>query len=123
MKKVVLLVLQIWAVPAIAQWTQIANVGKVNAIAIQNNVILAGLDTGLIVSKDGVKIEGGGTGLRNLPVTSLAISGTTIFAGTLGAGIYKSNLTTLNWTRVDSANSMLRYVHGLIAINNSIYAA
>lgn len=61
------------------------------------------------------------TGLTNMNVTSLAIKGTDVYAGTMGAGIFKSAISASSWATVNN-NLPTMNILSLCATNTCVAA-
>lgn len=75
----------------------------VSAFAFVGSYIIAASDSALGIyrsSDNGKTWEGAASGLTNHRVSSLAVKGTNLFAGTKGGGVYLSIDNGSNWTQV-----------------------
>jgi hypothetical protein len=102
-------------------WTKL-NLGPfkltVSSLLINGANIFAGTDSGAYLSTDGGAFWTR-AGLNNIPVYTMIIKGTTIFAGTFYHGIYLSTNNGIDWTQT-SMNSAL--VNALAISGNNIWA-
>lgn len=94
----------------VAQWAQIYNGFEPYAITVSSNYVFAAANQGTTMlrsSDHGTTWDTVNTGLTNSPgftdVVCFAASGTNIFAGTYGAGVFLSTTNGATWVAVDSA--------------------
>jgi photosystem II stability/assembly factor-like uncharacterized protein len=86
-----------------AQWQQ-TNVPHnfCHALAVNESNIFAGTNNGIFLSSNnGSSWAAANNGLTNTDVTSFAISGANIFAGTAGGGVFLSNNNGSSWTAIN----------------------
>jgi hypothetical protein len=89
----------------------------VYALAVSHENIFAGTNRGVFLSTDsGASWRAVNSGLTDAIVSSFAVSGGNIFAGTFGSGVFISTNTGTSWTDVNTGlmNSKIRSlaVHG-----------
>ena len=105
-------------------WTKL-NIGpvsvKVNALIVSGINLFAGSDSGMFLSTNS-GINWTQAGLNNIVITSLAISGSNIFAGTYYHGVYTSTDNGTNWTQVNNGLTNT-YVFSLAVNGTNIFAA
>ena len=125
MKKLfVITMLAFWGLTANAQWVQTSlDTNNVFVLAAKGDTIFAGtIDNGVYVSfNNGASWHAANSGLTNLEVQSLAISGNNVFAGTVH-GVFLSSNNGSNWTEADSGLHDLG-VLALISYNGYIFAS
>ncbi|MCX8106095.1 MAG: T9SS type A sorting domain-containing protein [Ignavibacterium album] len=108
MKKIVLLILFISNLSLFAQWvnTNGPGAGNVRAIISNGTNLFAGTEGGgvYLSTDNGTNWTTVNSGLTNLNVTSFAVSGNNIFAGTFG-GVFLSTNNGTNWVAVNNGLS------------------
>lgn len=90
--------------PCFAQWSKTngPDSNRVNAFAFSGTNLFAGTDDGVFLSTDnGLNWTPINSGLTNNWVTSLVMCDTSLFAGTMGGGIFVLPLNEENWTTVN----------------------
>ncbi|NOT63532.1 MAG: hypothetical protein HOP19_25250, partial [Acidobacteria bacterium] len=102
-------------------WTRVnlSQITGVNALRSYNQRLYAGTDDGVYVSADG-QTWLLGNGLDS-GVSFLAASGTTIFAGTYGDGVFRSTDGGVNWTAVNTGLTN-KSVWALTTIGTNVFA-
>ena len=83
-----------------AQWVPTGGPygGHVNSIAVAGTNIFVGAYDGVFLSTDsGTSWKSANTGLPNTIVVALAVSGTSLFAGTAGGGVFRSTNKGTGW--------------------------
>lgn len=96
----------------------------VSAFAVTGGYIIASADSGggMYRSSDNGKTwEFAGTGLTSTRVSSLALKGTTLFAGTKGGGVFLSNDNGSNWTPVNHGLTN-RQVRSIAVLGDNVFA-
>ena len=87
-----------------AQWVQTNGPfgGCINCFAVSGTSLFAGTSGGVYLSTNGGgSWSAAGSDLTDQDVTSLAVLGSTFFAGTNGAGVFLSSNSGASWTRGD----------------------
>jgi hypothetical protein len=107
-----------------AQWVQ--GVGATNTVysfAISGSYIFAATAKGVTLSTDdGVSwTVAANTGLTNLILRPLAVSGTNLFAGTFGDGVFRSNDNGSNW--VSGAGLKNEIIYSILISGTDLFAA
>jgi ligand-binding sensor domain-containing protein len=100
-----LLMVFIVAIHSIAQWKQTNGPygGEVYCIGVSGANIFAGTDQGVFLStNNGTNWTEVNTGLPNIIVSALAVSGTNLFAGTWGDGVFLSTNNGTSWTAANT---------------------
>src|SRR5262245_49489058 len=91
--------------PLFAQWIQTNGPygGYVNCFEVSGTNLFVGTYGGVFIStNNGASWTSVNTSLTSLVVTSLAISGTNLFAGTYYGGVYLSTNNGTSWTAVNN---------------------
>jgi photosystem II stability/assembly factor-like uncharacterized protein len=103
-------------------WAVSANLANhLYALAANNGVLFAGIDTGVFISTDtGKTWYTANTGLTNKYVLCFAFKGNSVFAGTYG-GVFKSIDTGKTWAAFSSGLTATA-IYSLAAIGDSVYA-
>lgn len=104
-------------------WTPVGLAGQnVDALVVSGSTIYAGTDSsGVFLSSDnGVSWTSINTGLTDLFVYSLAVSGNNLFAGTL-SGVYKSVIGVNNWIPASAGISGQAF-YSLSAFDSYLFA-
>ncbi|MFA7419747.1 MAG: SdrD B-like domain-containing protein [Melioribacteraceae bacterium] len=81
-------------------WTRInstMNVGWIWSLAFHNNILFASTEKGIFKFSNSVWSE---AGLKDVDVRSIASSGTVLYAGTWGSGVYSSADNGANWIEI-----------------------
>lgn len=100
-----------------ANWTSVFGGGALSFAASDTNLFVGTGGAGVYRStNDGASWTTVSAGLTNAWVSSLAMNGTSLFAGTLG-GIFRSANNGTNWTPI---NAILGYVTALVAKSDGI---
>jgi hypothetical protein len=97
---------------------------KLRAIAIvRGRDLYAGTNGGVFVSSDGIYWASKSEGLTNLVVPALAASSSyaAVFAGTAGAGVFRSTRTYGSWTAVNDGLGD-RNVRALATVGTTVFA-
>ncbi len=93
-----------------------------NAMAVSGTTLLAGSGSGIFRSTDnGTTWAMADSGLTNLDVRALAVSGTDVFAGTWGGGLFRSTDGGISWSKVTSGMTSL-YIATLFVDGAKMYA-
>jgi photosystem II stability/assembly factor-like uncharacterized protein len=125
MKKIIFFVAYLSAI-TYSQWTPASAPygGNVNAVAIGGNYIYAGTDNGegVYLSSDNGVSWISMQYSKPTNVSSLIAIGDTVFAGTLGDGIYGSHYHG-QWPDFLGLNMPDMYIYALLNIGNNFYAA
>ena len=122
----IVLTIAFFAMPnASGQWVKVSDtsMAPVNAIVVNNGVLLAGTTSGFFISTDsGSTWVGSNRGLQwdNTYVTSLASEDTTVYAGVLLGGVYKSTDFGKRWTQ-SSAGLISGDVWNVFAHENLLF--
>jgi photosystem II stability/assembly factor-like uncharacterized protein len=94
----------------------------VNSLAVYGTNLFAGTYGGVFLSTDsGTNWTAVKTGLTNSSVQSFAVSGTKVFAGTLGGGVFLSTNDGTNWTAVNNGLTG-SYVFALALSGSNLFA-
>ena len=93
------------------------------SFAVLDTNVFAGTNGGVFVSSNnGTSWASINSGLTNLSIQTLIVSGANLYAGTLGGGVYLSVNNGTNWTAVNSGLTDL-HVTGLALGGTYLYAA
>jgi Secretion system C-terminal sorting domain len=102
---VFLIVMLTSPIETFGQWKQTsgpANLGPINALAVNGTFLFAGTLSGVFLSTNsGANWNAVDSGLTSNSVYALAVRGSELFAGT-SAGIFLSTNNSLSWASVDS---------------------
>lgn len=101
-----------------AQWVQLNGpyIGPYNAtycFAVSDSNLFAGTSSGVFLStNNGTNWTAVNAGLTNTFVYSLTLSGSNLFAGTIGDGVFLSTNNGTSWTAVNNglSNKDVRYL-------------
>ncbi len=106
-----------------ANWGTPVLTGRfVQALLSFNEMVFAGTEAGIFKSTDGgISWSPSSTGLTNLTITSLAASGSRIFAGTYGSGVFASADTGLHWQPISNGLNTPTIL-SLVAVGKLVYA-
>lgn len=105
-----------------AQWTQANGPfgGDVYSLATSGTYLFAGTNEGVYLStNNGTSWTAVNSGLTNLNVQYLAVSGTNLFAGTLGGGVFLSINNGTSWTSTGLSNNA---IHALAVNGTNLFA-
>ena len=115
-------------------WTErdTSFVQNVNCFTSIDRIVFAGTDNGVYLSTDnGISWSAANSGLSygnydsiygHAPqVMRLLTQGTTLFAGTTGEGIFRSDNNGINWIEVDNGLTKLS-IYGLASIGTDLFA-
>ena len=109
-------------------WQQVGNnlpYEKVDAIVTFNDVVYAGLDSGTVYQFKNNTWASTGTGLPGDWIGALAVSnnGSTVYAGTYGAGVYQLASGTTNWISVGTGLESSDVKALVVSSDGTLYAA
>ena len=108
-----------------AQWVQTSGPDNmvVNAFVASGIHFFAGTNTGIFLSTDnGITWTESNNGLTHTDVNALAVSGTTLFAGTYYGGVFISSDNGNSWTESDSGFSSNHNVTFFATSGENIFA-
>jgi hypothetical protein len=100
---------------------------KSNVLTVQPSVPVTGPVTGGVFSAtnpSGVwsPVVGGSANMANTNVYALVSDGTTLYAGTNGGGVFKSPVSPINWTAINTVNLTNLEIRSLVLNGTTLYA-
>jgi|WetSurMetagenome_2_1015567.scaffolds.fasta_scaffold16044_1 photosystem II stability/assembly factor-like uncharacterized protein len=113
-----------FANPLNAQWVQTNGPfgSYVSSFVLINNNLFAGTNGGVYLStNNGDSWTEVNNGLTNHSVRALAVSGTNLFAATLGDGVFRTDTNGASWVKVNNG-LMNHYVYALVGQGTNLFA-
>ena len=95
----------------------------INGFAANGNNVFAATQSNVFLSTDsGMTWTAANNGLPSASIVSIAISGTKVFAGTIGHSVYYSTNNGSSWTSISISGGLGNYVYSLLISGSDIYA-
>jgi photosystem II stability/assembly factor-like uncharacterized protein len=106
-----------------SQWQTCGNyTGYVLPFAVKDSVLIAGTyGNGIYYTADGINWTYSTSGMTDLKILSLTLSGNYVFAGSESGGVYRSSDNGVNWTPVNNGLTSFE-IHTLGSNAGKVYA-